>query len=164
VLFRSREGAIRLIEKLQAAGVHVAAVGTQGHYKMDWPRMGQVDSTIEAFGKLGVKVNITELDIDVVPATQVNRGADLSVNNYHVIRADIYANGLPDSVQSVLAKRYGDLFAVFVKHAGAVGRVTFWGVTDGDSWLNSRGRVNYPLLFDRSGKPKPAFESVVKAG
>ena len=159
-----REGAVALIKKLQAADVNVAGVGLQGHYKMDWPRVAQVDSTIEAFAKLGVKVNITELDIDVVPATQVNRGADLSVNNYHVIKEDIYANGLPDSVQMELAKRYGDLFSVFVKHIGVVGRVTFWGVTDGDSWLNSHGRVNYPLLFDRNGKPKPAFDAVVKAG
>ena len=158
-----REGAVMLIKKLQAAGVHVAAVGLQGHYKMDWPSAGQVDSTIEAFAKLGVKVNFTELDIDVVPATQRNRGADLSVNSYHEIREDIYANGLPDSVQMELAKRYGDLFTVFVKHADVIGRVTFWGVTDGDSWLNSRGRVNYPLLFDRNGKPKPAFDAVVKA-
>ena len=159
-----REGAVALIKRLQAAEVNVAAVGLQGHYKMDWPRVGQVDSTIEAFAKLGVKVNITELDIDVVPATQVNRGADLSVNNYHVIKEDVYANGLPDSVQMELAKRYGNLFSVFVEHIGVVGRVTFWGVTDGDSWLNSHGRVNYPLLFDRKGKPKPAFDAVVKAG
>ncbi len=73
-----REGAIALIRKLQAAGVHVAAVGLQGHYKMDWPSTGQVDSTIKAFAALGLKVNITELDIDVVPATQLNRGADLA--------------------------------------------------------------------------------------
>jgi endo-1,4-beta-xylanase len=159
-----REGAIRLIKNLQAAGIHIAAVGTQGHYKMEWPRPGQVDSAIDDFAKLGVRVNVTELDIDVVPATQVNRGADLSVNSYHVVKEDIYAYGLPDSIQTELANRYGALFDVFVKHAGEVGRVTFWGVTDGDSWLNSRGRVNYPLLFDRSGKPKPAFEEVVEAG
>jgi len=157
-----RGGAITLIRKLQAAGVHVAAVGLQGHYKMDWPSSAQVDSTIGAFEAIGVKANITELDIDVVPATQNNRGADLSVNSYHQIKEDVYANGLPDSVQTELAKRYSELFSVFVKHSGEVGRVTFWGVTDGDSWLNSRGRVNYPLLFDRNGAPKPAFEAVVK--
>lgn len=157
-----RGGAITLIRKLQAAGVHVAAVGLQGHYKMDWPSSAQVDSTIGAFEAIGVKANITELDIDVVPATQSNRGADLSVNSFHQIKEDVYANGLPDSVQTELAKRYSELFSVFVKHSGEVGRVTFWGVTDGDSWLNSRGRVNYPLLFDRNGAPKPAFEAVVK--
>jgi endo-1,4-beta-xylanase len=159
-----REGAIQLIKKLQSSGVRIAAVGLQGHYKMDWPTMGQVDSTIEAFAKLGVRVNITELDIDVVPATQANRGADLAINAYHQLSEDAYSAGLPDSVQQALAKRYGDLFAVFVKHANAIDRVTFWGVTDENSWLNNwpvRGRMNYPLLFDRSGRPKPAFDAVV---
>ena len=37
-----REGAVALIKKLQAAGVHVAAVGLQGHYKMDWPRWNRL--------------------------------------------------------------------------------------------------------------------------
>jgi endo-1,4-beta-xylanase len=40
-------------------------------------------------------------------------------------------------------------------------------VTDGDTWLNNwpvRGRTNYPLLFDRDGKPKLAFDAVVNAG
>ena len=66
-----------------------------------------------------------------------------------------YANGLPDSVQQELAERYAELFGVFLKHPREVERVTFWGVTDGDSWLNDwpvRGRTNYPLLFDRDGQ------------
>jgi endo-1,4-beta-xylanase len=44
--------------------------------------------------------------------------------------------------------------------------VTFWGVTDGNSWLNNwpvRGRTNHPLLWDRQGHPKPALEAVVEA-
>jgi endo-1,4-beta-xylanase len=44
--------------------------------------------------------------------------------------------------------------------------VTFWGVTDGDSWLNNwpvKGRTNYPLLFDRAAQPKPAFDAVIRA-
>jgi len=61
--------------------------------------------------------------------------------------------------------RYGDLFAVYMKHRDILDRVTFWGVSDGDSWLNGwpvRGRTNHPLLFDRQGKPKPAFERVIR--
>ena len=41
---------------------------------------------------------------------------------------------------------------------------TNWGIQDGSSWLNYwpiRGRSNYPLLFDRNYKPKPAFWAVV---
>jgi endo-1,4-beta-xylanase len=63
-----------------------------------------------------------------------------------------------------LAKRYADLFRVFVKHHEDISLVTFWGVTDGDSWLNRPGRVNHPLLFDRAGKPKPAFDAVIQVG
>ena len=159
-----REGAIALVKKLQSQGVHVAAVGTQGHYKMNWPSMEQVESTIVEFAKLGVKVNFTELDIDVVPATQRNEGGDVALNSQKQARADMFAKGLPDSVQQALTRRYADLFTVFVKHADVVDRVTFWGVTDGDSWLNSGGRVNYPLLFDRNHEPKPAFFAVIKTG
>ena len=43
-----------------------------------------------------------------------------------------------------------------------VTRVTFWGLSDADSWLN-RGRMNYPLLWDRQRQPKPAFDAVVDA-
>jgi endo-1,4-beta-xylanase len=45
--------------------------------------------------------------------------------------------------------------------------VTFWGVTDGDSWKNNWpvfGRTDYPLLFDRAGQPKPAFDAVIQQG
>jgi endo-1,4-beta-xylanase len=74
--------------------------------------------------------------------------------------SNIYTNSLPDSVQQALARRYADLFSVFLKHRNEISLVTFWGVTDGDSWLN-RGRMNYPLLFDRNWQPKPAFDAVI---
>ena len=38
--------------------------------------------------------------------------------------------------------------------------MTFWGLSDGDSWLN-RGRANYPLLWDRQRQPKRAYQAVV---
>ncbi|HTW81949.1 MAG TPA: endo-1,4-beta-xylanase, partial [Terracidiphilus sp.] len=69
------------------------------------------------------------------------------------------------SIEQQLAKRYADLFAVYLKHRGVINRVTFWGVTDAQSWKNNwpvPGRTNYPLLFDRSGQPKPAFEAVIR--
>ena len=76
--------------------------------------------------------------------------------------ADPYASGLPDEMQQQLARRYADVFGVFLKHRAAVTRVTFWGLSDADSWLN-RGRMNYPLLWDRQRQPKPAFTAVVEA-
>jgi endo-1,4-beta-xylanase len=161
-----RNGAIELLRKLQAQGVPVTGVGLQGHYGIDWPPVGPVEAAIAALAKLGVKVMITELDVDVLPPAMQYRGADISANVELQPKLNPYTNGLPDSVQQTLAKRYADLFGVFLKHRGALTRVTFWGVTDASSWLNNwpvRARTSYPLLFDREGRPKPAFDAVIKA-
>jgi endo-1,4-beta-xylanase len=160
-----RNGAVQLITKLKAQGVPVAAIGLQGHDKMDWPTPAQQDSTIVALAKLGVKVNITELDVDVLPPAVQNRTADVSMRAQHDPRTNPYASGLPDSVQRALAARYASLFQVFLAHRDVIDRVTFWGVGDGDSWLNNwpvPGRVSYPLLFDRQDSPKLAFDAVIR--
>lgn len=160
-----RKGAVELIKKLKAAGVAVYAIGLQGHDKMDWPTVEQQDGTITAFASLGIKVNITELDIDVLPRPAPGSSADLSQNFELRARLNPYAQSLPDSVQQALATRYAELFTVFQKHREVIDRVTFWGVTDGDSWLNDwpvRGRTSYPLLFDRAGQTKSAFHAVIR--
>lgn len=160
-----RRGAIALIEKLRSAGARIDGVGLQEHDKMDWPSTNQVDQTISAFARLGVKVIISELDIDLLPAATRSRSADVSMNVAGSHRLNPYARGLPGWLQQKLAQRYADLFSVFVAHRGQVTRVTFWGVTDGDSWLNNwpvRGRTSYPLLFDRNCNPKPAFAAVIQ--
>ncbi len=156
-----RKGAIALIKKLKGEGIPINCVGLQDHVKMDWPTPAQLDETISDFAKLGVKVMITELDVDVVPRTQRNRSADVAANAQRTGGTDTFTNGLPETMQIKLAQRYAELFGVYVKHRADISRVTFWGVTDGDSWLNSSGRVNYPLLFDRAGQPKPAFQAVM---
>jgi endo-1,4-beta-xylanase len=157
-----RKGAIELIKKLKADGIPITGVGLQGHLKLAWPTVEQEDATISDFAKLGVKVVITELDVDVVRATQGNRTADIEANLRPVAGGNTSSNGWPADVQQALAKRYADIFAVYLKHHDVIERVTFWGVTDGDSWLNTWGRVNYPLLFDRKGQPKPAFTAVIQ--
>jgi endo-1,4-beta-xylanase len=160
-----RNGVIALIRKLQGAGIRVAAVGLQGHNKMTWPTVAQQDSTLAAFAALGVRVNITELDIDVLPAATRSQSAEVTLRADPAAELNPYAGGLPDSVQQALARRYAELFGVYMKYRDLIERVTFWGVTDGDSWLNSwpvRGRTTYPLLFDRAGQPKPAFDAVIR--
>jgi endo-1,4-beta-xylanase len=80
-------------------------------------------------------------------------------------RLNPYATAIPDSVLAAQARRYRDLFAVYVKYRDVISRVTFWGLRDGDSWLNDwpvRGRTSHPLLFDRQGRPKPAFEAILE--
>ena len=153
-----------LIKKLQAAGIPIAAVGIQGHYKMNWPTRQELGQTIDRFSQLGIKVMITELDVDVLPAASRSVSADVSQTFQSRAELNPYTNGLPDSVQQALARRYADLFSEFLLHRAQISRVTFWGVTDANSWLNSwpvRSRVDYPLLFDRQCRPKPAFDAVI---
>lgn len=160
-----RDGAVALIKQLQAAGVPVAGIGTQEHIKLDWPTPQQVNDMLTAFGRLGIKVMVTELDVDVLPGRGANRTAEVSLRQTGNPTLNPYTNGLPDHVQQALAQRYADIFTVYREHRGTLARVTFWGVTDGDSWLNNwpiPGRTSYPLLFDRQGRPKPAFDAVLK--
>ncbi|MGY2134707.1 endo-1,4-beta-xylanase [Hymenobacter sp. HD11105] len=160
-----RAGTIKLVKSLQAKGIKVAAIGMQGHYGLTKPSLEQVEESIVAFSKLGVKVNFTELDIDVLPNPSRRQGADIAETFATDAKYNVYTTGLPDSVQQKLTKRYADLFALFRKHRDVIDRVTLWGVTDNDSWLNDwpiTGRTSYPLLFDRRYQPKPAFQAVVQ--
>jgi endo-1,4-beta-xylanase len=159
-----RKGAIELVKKLKAAGVPIAVVGSQAHLHLSTGSADDEDAAIEELSTAGVKVAITELDIDVLPAAW-SQTADVGVKIQENAKLNPYPNGLPPDVQQQLTKRYADLFAVFWKHRDVLNRVTFWGTTDKTSWLNNwpvRGRTSYPLLFDRQGKPKPAFYAVLK--
>jgi endo-1,4-beta-xylanase len=161
-----RNGAIALVKQLQAAGVKVSGIGIQEHVSLNWPTPKQLDATLTAFGKLGIKTMITELDVDVLPGRNNEGSAEISLRNAANPKLNPYTNSLPAEMQQTLAKRYAELFTVYCKHSSTLSRVTFWGVTDGDSWLNDwpiPGRTSYPLLFDRQGKSKPAFNAVIQA-
>jgi endo-1,4-beta-xylanase len=161
-----RDGAVALVRTLQAAGVKVAGIGTQDHMSMAWPSLALMDSMLTKFSALGVKIHVTELDVEVLPRPARSTGAEVSDRFALQPGMNPYANGLPDSAQTALAERYAGIFQMYMKHKDAIDRVTFWGVRDGDSWLNGwpvPGRTNHPLLFDRAGRPKPAFDAVVRA-
>jgi endo-1,4-beta-xylanase len=160
-----RRGAIEIVKKLKAAGVPIAVVGSQAHLHLSEGTAAEEEAAIEELSAAGVKVAITELDMDVLPSA-AGHTADVGVKIEENPKLNPYPNGLPDDIEKELTKRYADLFAVFWKHRDVVNRVTFWGTTDKTSWLNNwpvRGRTSYPLLFDREGKPKPAFYAVLKA-
>lgn len=157
-----RKGCMELIKKIRAAGVRIDGVGIQGHWQRGKVPFKEIEESIITYHEMGLKVMITELDIEMLPR-KVD-GADVSM----VTRADPvinpFSNGIPDHLLEEQAKDYAELFRIFLKHSEKIERVTFWGVHDGQSWLNNwpvRGRTNYPLLFDRSLRPKPAFHKII---
>jgi endo-1,4-beta-xylanase len=160
-----RAGAINIIKKIQAAGVRIDGVGIQGHWHMGTVPYQNIEESIEAFSKLGIKIMFTELDLSVLPNPKGHNTADVNATAQSTSNSNPYTTALPDSVQHQLAKDYVDLFKLFSKHKDVISRVTFWGVNDGQSWLNDfpiKGRTNYPLLFDRNFQPKEAFYKLVE--
>lgn len=160
-----REGAIRLVEYLQENGAPITGIGTQGHFMLDFPELEEIEKTITEFAALGLDVMVTELDIDVLPPAFEYMGADVSASAEMREELNPYPDALPDSVQQQLTDRYRDIFEIYLRHSDDITRVTFWGVTDGDSWKNNwpvRGRTNYTLIFDRNWEPKPAYHAIIE--
>ena len=160
------EGIIRLVRNLQFEGIHLDGIGVQGHMFLDYPTIEDLEKSIVALSKLGVKLMVTELDISALQFYPVDaRVVDISsFSPEEQKKYDPYPEGLPDSVQKALANRYADLFSLFLKHRDSFSRVTFWAVHDGQSWrsyMPIRGRTDYPMLFDRNCLPKPAFDAVI---
>jgi endo-1,4-beta-xylanase len=162
-----REGVIRLLKQLKESGVRIDGVGLQGHYLVDFPSLAEIDSSIHIYSDMGLKIIITELDLDPLPNPFDKAYAEISKRAEYKEIMDPYKNGMPDSVETIFNKRYADLFEMFVKYKDVIDRVTFWGLNDRYSWKNNFpifGRTNYPLLFDRNYQPKPAYYEVIKTG
>ena len=161
---KKRAGAIALIKSIQSAGVRIDGVGIQGHWRAGDVPFHDIEESIKEFSALGLEVMFTELDLGVLKNPWDNNTADVDAKVNANANMNPYTAGLPDSVQRVQSIAYENLFKLFLKYDKNVTRVTFWGVNDGQSWLNNwpiKGRTNYPLLFDRHFQPKESFYSVI---
>lgn len=165
-----RDGIMRLVRMLQKEGIRIDGVGIQGHWGLNYPKNEYIEAAIDSFATLGVKVMITELDVDVLPVTKEGQiiGTGLLHPQYDLEEfkefLDPYADGLPETQQQELANRYAELFEIFHRKKDKIDRVTFWGVHDGMSWKNDypiANRTNYPLLYDRDKKAKPVLDAIL---
>lgn len=144
-----REKALRLIRSLKAKNVPLDGIGIQGHWSLDGINLKDIETAILAFHAEGLRVSISELDMNVVTEKT----------------GDPYVQGCPPGILIKQAEQYAGLFRLFQKHADKIDRVTFWGIQDGRSWLNyhPQKRTNYPLLWARDLSAKPALVSVMNA-
>lgn len=165
-----RDGIVRMVKMLQAAGIRIDGIGMQGHWGLDYPSSEHIEAAIDAYAALGVKVMITELDVDVLPLTRQGQiiGTGMAHPQFQLPEfkrfLDPYRDGLPADAQKQLADRYAELFRIFRGRRDVIHRVSVWGVHDSMSWKNDYpipGRTNYPLLFDRERRPKPALDAVL---
>ena len=142
-----------MLKELLKQGVPVQGIGIQGHWSLYQPTEKELRETLRLFASLGLKVQITEMDVSLYHWEKNERamrpGEQIVWN---------------DSIAKVQAARYAMFFRVFNEFPKVITGVTFWGVTDNYSWLNNypvRGRQNYPLLFDKFYQEKPAFHAVI---
>lgn len=154
-----RKATIDMIKRLQQRGTPIHGLGMQAHIGLE-TNMQDFEDSILAYSALGLKVHLTELDIDVLPSVWNLPVAEISTRFEYKPERDPYIKGLPKEIDEKLAKAYESLFKILLKHRDKIDRVTFWGVSDDASWLNDfpiNGRTNYPLLFDRKHQPKAAY-------
>lgn len=152
-----RNAVVKLIGELRERGLRIDAVGMQSHMGMSHPDFAEYEKSIEAFAAAGVKVMVTELDMSALPTAYV--GADIAAGNAEASQAlNPYADSLPAEAYEAWHKRMEQALGIMLRHSDDITRVTFWGVSDGDSWLNNfpvRGRTDYALPFGRDHRAKP---------
>lgn len=134
-----------MVKKMKDAGVPIHGIGMQGHYNIYGPTEKEVDDAIKLYKQIVDHIHVTELDIRV----NEEMGGQLRFSREGV--------AVSDSIKQHLADQYARVFRVFRNHKDVVKCVTFWNLSDRDSWLGAR---NYPLPFDTEYKPKLAYEYI----
>ena len=143
----------QVLKKLTDKHVPINGVGLQGHWSIYEPTVQELEESINKFASLGLKVQITELDLSVYPKEHERRA-----------KKDTDKSEFTPDMNERQAAQYKMLFDVFRKHRNQLTDVTFWNLTDRYSWLDNfpvPNRKDYPLLFDQTGQPKKAYDRVV---
>ena len=131
-----------MVKKMKDAGVPIDGIGMQGHYNIYGPSMDDVSAAIEKYATLVKHIHITELDI----RANEEMGGQLNFSRKGV--------EIKPYIQALHANQYNQLFRTLRKYKDVIDVVTFWNLSDRDSWV---GTSNYPLLFDKDLKPKSAY-------
>jgi endo-1,4-beta-xylanase len=154
---------VQLVKELKAAGCRIDAVGSQSHMHMVNPTLDATETSFKKLKTAGVHILITEWDVSILPSPY--DGANISASFKYSKEMDPYRDGVPADVQQKWNKRVLDMFGLFLKYSDVVDRVTVWGLTDAGTWLNGfpiRGRMDYPLLFDRKNQRKSVVDDMIK--
>ncbi len=144
------QAVVKMVNDFKAKGVRIDAIGMQAHWQSnDDPSIETIEAAFKAYAGTGCKIIISEMDVNT------QRGFR---NSGRGLERDDSAQGV-DANAEALAKRYADLFNLFVKYHDSIYAVTLWGIGDSWSWL----RNGEPLLFDRNLDPKPCYYSVLES-
>lgn len=138
-LGKKSDAIYELIKDLRQRNVPIHGVGFQMHKSIkNPPSIKQVAANIKRLGKLGLEVQITEMDV------QIHDGKGTTQQRL-ASQADVYREMLRVCLDAPTCKS-----------------LTTWGLADHLSWIpHFYKRPDSPLLFDESYRPKPAYNALV---
>lgn len=139
-----RNKAIEFIKKINEDEILIEGIGAQSHIDISITQ-DEVRDALNSFSKLNIEFSFTELDISVY-----TNESDSEVNY--------------NDVELQLARAYNNIFSVAREYKSMVSNITFWGVDDSMTWLDTNSRKDYPLLFDVDGNKKYAYEVISNFG
>lgn len=138
-----REKIYRLVKGMKERGVPIDGIGMQGHHNLYEPGIENMRRAIERYAELGVKLQITELDMSVF-AFEDKTHLDAPTKDMMDRQAELYEK----------------CFELYREYSSIIDTVTLWGVADDATWLDDfpePRRKNWPLLFGIDHQPKEAY-------
>jgi len=141
-----RDRIYNMVKKMKDAGVPIDGIGMQGHYNIYGPSMEDVEAAICKYATIVDQIHFTELDIRI----NEEMGGQLRFSRGE-------SKPVPSHIRTLHEDQYANLFKLFRKYKDVITNVTFWNLSDRDSWL---GENNYPLPFDKEYKPKNVYRLI----
>jgi endo-1,4-beta-xylanase len=144
---------ISVVADLKNRGIPLDGVGHEMHNAINYPSIAAMVNAINAVANRfpGIVQQITEMDVSVY-----NAGNNTS--NYGAGGGTV-----PASVLAEQGWLYAQYFTALRQLKGKLSAVTFWGLADDDTWLDSFpiNRLDMPLPFDTGLQAKPAYWGIV---
>nr|SIP63166.1 Endo-1,4-beta-xylanase A precursor (EC 3.2.1.8) [uncultured bacterium] len=109
---------------------NIDGYGFQMHHSVGSPSMQQIADSVKDIAALGLRLRVSELDVGTDNRTEASFKKQ--------------------------AQKYSWIMKVLRRYSEQLEAVQVWGLTDNMSWRAK----DFPLLFDSSRNPKPAFWAV----
>jgi len=140
-----KESILAMVDSFQVRGVPIDGIGLQVHIRHDWPPLASITDMMDELVRRGLKIHLSELDVRV--------NADGTLTQLTTMRSEEQKARVKALVRAFHDLPPQNRFAI-----------TLWGLRDPESWLiDFWGNPEWPLLFDATFKPKPAYFGFLEA-
>ena len=168
---KKSEAFFQLLKKLVENGVPIHGAGMQAHFNAAGVKLNRIPSPmsirnqIRRIGELGLKVNISEMDVRISklpPPSSIK--AISAIENKEMEKIGLLKDiTSTDTYRSfVQYKIYRDILTAALAEPAFDG-IWFWGFTDKHTWVKHFYYDDSPLLFDEEYRKKASYYGVKEA-